>query len=94
MKFMLQFMPWKKTYHRLKKGEQDAVHTMQQIVQTEDMVKPSLRLVNLIRLVRSCFAHKYVSDDIEFLLLWLFRYYEPFAKYKSDYVDELLMWLI
>ncbi|KAK7101829.1 hypothetical protein V1264_020153 [Littorina saxatilis] len=42
------FIPWKKTYHKLKLGESSAKDTVHKIMAEEDMKMPSLRLLNLI----------------------------------------------
>ena len=44
-----QFIPWKKTYHRLKMGEAEAKRYVHKIISEEGMQQPSLRLLNLIR---------------------------------------------
>lgn len=46
-----KFIPWKKTYHKLKLGEEQSTIRVQKIMKEENMMTHSVRLVSLIRYV-------------------------------------------
>jgi len=49
--YVLQFMPWKKSYHRLLKNDAESERMMLEQMKLADMVQPDHYLPSLVRLV-------------------------------------------